>query len=86
LTDVPGWRATIDGRPLALEQYSGIMLQAEIPPGHHIVRLTYWPSYFSLGLLLAVCSAIGLITGLIVDRLRRKRGVEATPAGIASQG
>jgi hypothetical protein len=74
LTDVPGWRATIDGHPLALEQYSGIMLQAVVPAGRHLVQLSYWPSTFTLGLLLAAISAIGLIVALVVDRTRRRRG------------
>ena len=32
LTDVPGWHAWIDGKSLGLERFSGIMLQARIPP------------------------------------------------------
>jgi hypothetical protein len=74
LTDVPGWKATVDGHPLALEQYSGIMLQAVVPAGRHLVQLSYWPSTFTLGLLLAAISATGLIVALVVDRTRRRRG------------
>lgn len=77
LTNVPGWKATIDGRPLALEPYSGIMLQATVPAGRHTVELTYWPTTFTLGLVLAACSAIGLIVAVIVDRNRRRRGIAA---------
>jgi hypothetical protein len=77
LTNVPGWKATIDGRPLALEPYSGIMLQASLPAGRHTVELRYWPSTFTLGLVLAACSAIGLIVAVIVDR--KRRGITPVP-------
>jgi Bacterial membrane protein YfhO len=82
LADVPGWRATIDGQPLTLEKYSGIMLQAYIPPGRHIVRLNYWPSYFTLGLVLAASSAIGLITALLIDRTRRRHRAAGPQVGL----
>ncbi len=78
LTDVPGWKATIDGRPLALAPYSGIMLQATVPAGRHLVELRYWPNTFTLGLVLAACSAIGLVTAVIVDHRRRRRLLDAT--------
>ena len=57
LLDVPGWQATIDGRPLPLERFSGAMLQAQLPAGSHTVVLRYWPNTFSIGLGLAACSA-----------------------------
>ena len=44
LADVPGWHATIDGHPLALESFSGSMMQARVPAGRHTVVLRYWPS------------------------------------------
>ena len=61
LTNVPGWHATIDGRPLTLKQYSLIMLQAEIPPGRHVIELKYWRVTFTEGIVLAVLAAVGLI-------------------------
>jgi hypothetical protein len=82
LTDVPGWHATIDGHPLPLEQFSGIMLQARIPPGHHVIDLHYWPATFSVGIVLAGISAIGLAVASLVGWRRRKavggREVSAT--------
>ena len=73
LTDVPGWTATIDGRPLTLHRYAGVMLQVRVPPGRHTVELTYWPETFTLGLVLAACSLIGLIIANIVTTIRRRR-------------
>ena len=73
LTDVPGWQATLDGRTLPLERFAGVMLQARVPAGHHVVELHYWPGTFSLGLVLAGCAVVGLGTGVVVGRRRRGR-------------
>jgi hypothetical protein len=85
LADVPGWHASIDGKPLSLEPFSGIMLQARIPPGDHTVELSYWPTTFTLGIILGVCAFVGLCAALIIDGARRRRRQDrgATPAGSA---
>jgi hypothetical protein len=61
LTDVPGWHASIDGRPLSLAPFAGIMLQARIPPGRHVIVLRYWPNSFTEGLIIAACAIVFLI-------------------------
>ncbi len=71
LTDVPGWHASLDGRPLTLETYSGVMLQARIPPGRHQVELHYWPVTFSIGIVLCILGVAGLVAALVVDRVGR---------------
>jgi Bacterial membrane protein YfhO len=73
LTDLPGWHATIDGRPLALTGFSGIMLQARIPAGTHSIELHYWPDRFTEGLVLAAAGVLGLCAVPIVGRFRRRR-------------
>jgi hypothetical protein len=73
LTDVPGWDASLDGKPLALESFGGVMLQARIPPGRHQVVLHYWPTTFTVGIVLCVIGAVGLAIALVVDRARRER-------------
>jgi len=61
LTNVPGWQATLDGRPLALEPWaSGSMVEARIPPGSHVVELHYWPPLLSDGLVIAAVVVVGL--------------------------
>jgi len=72
LTDVPGWHATIDGRPLTLHQFSGFMLQARIPPGHHDIELHYFPGAFTAGILLAVCSAAAIVLALFISWMRHR--------------
>ena len=73
LTDVPGWHAVIDGRPLALAPYAGTMLQARLPAGRHVVELHYWPTAFSAGLVLAALAVVGLTVALAVGARRRAR-------------
>jgi uncharacterized membrane protein YfhO len=61
------------------------MLQARIPPGDHTVELSYWPTTFTLGIILGVCAFVGLCAALIIDGARRRRRQDrgATPAGSA---
>jgi Bacterial membrane protein YfhO len=73
ITDVPGWSATIDGRPLPLQSYAGVMIQAVVPPGRHEIVLRYWPHDFSLGLWLAAIAAIGLLLWLGIAAFMRRR-------------
>jgi Bacterial membrane protein YfhO len=73
LSAVPGWLATIDGHPLALEPYATVMLQARVPAGHHVIELSYWPRTFTLGIGLAALSVLGLAGGLVVGTVRRRR-------------
>jgi uncharacterized membrane protein YfhO len=73
---VPGWHATIDGKPLSLQPFSGIMFQANIPPGRHTIELHYWPESFTIGIVLAACAAAGL---LLVPVVRRRRLVKPAP-------
>ncbi len=75
LTDVPGWHATIDGHPLALSPFAGVMFQARIPPGHHHIELHYWPDTFSEGLVLAGAAVAGLLVAPIIVEVRRRRQV-----------
>jgi hypothetical protein len=75
LSAVPGWHATVDGRPVALSPYAGVMLQLRVPAGHHRVVLTYAPAAFILGLYLAGLSVVALMAvgvGALVMRRRRR--------------
>jgi hypothetical protein len=74
LADVPGWHATVDGHGLALQSFSGSMIQARVPGGRHVVVLRYWPSTFTAGLVLGLLSLAGLLGGVVVEtRIRRRR-------------
>jgi uncharacterized membrane protein YfhO len=73
LTNVPGWRATIDGRPLPLKPFSGVLMQARVPAGRHTIVITYWPQTFTLGLVIAVLAALALAVALVISGWQRRR-------------
>ncbi len=72
LTNVPGWHATIDGHPLRLLAFDSVMLQARIPPGHHTIELHYWPTTFTVGIVVAAVAALGLLFVLVLGAVRRR--------------
>jgi hypothetical protein len=72
LTDVPGWHATIDGRPVRLQSFARVMLQLEVPAGRHTVELSYWPTTFSVGLVLFAIAVLGLSGAFALTALRRR--------------
>jgi hypothetical protein len=61
ITDVSGWHAYADGRPLPIDRYDGGLLRVEVPKGTHTVELNYWPKELTEGLLLAGAAMLGLI-------------------------
>ncbi len=79
LTDFPGWHGTIDGKPLQLLRYSGVMIQARIPAGTHTIELHYWPETFTAGLVLAGASAVGLCAALLMAVMGRRSRKSPSP-------
>ncbi len=76
VTDVPGWHATIDGKPVSLEPTGGVMWSLHVPAGSHRVRLWYWPERLTQGLVMAgggVVLLVAWFVGTVVVRRRRKR-------------
>jgi len=87
LTALPGWHATIDGRPLALGHWAtGAMLEARVPAGHHVVELRYWPGLFTAGLGVAVVVLAGFAVAIVVTSRRRRAspGAPPSPAAVAA--
>ena len=81
ISNVPGWQAQIDGRPLALEPFDSVMLEAQVPSGRHVVTLRYWPRAFSAGLAVAGATILSLAGALVLGPLRRRRrGPRVGPA------
>jgi uncharacterized membrane protein YfhO len=54
-----------------------MMLQARVPAGDHTIEFHYWPATLTLGIVLAVLSAAGLASAMVLTRIRRKRRVAA---------
>jgi hypothetical protein len=79
LASLPGWHATIDGRPLTLSPYLSMMFQAHIPPGRHVIELSYWPRRFTEGIILAALAVIGVVIAALVAWRR------STPARVRDE-
>ena len=77
VTDSPGWNATIDGRTLPLSDYEGLMLQAAVPAGRHVVHLWYMPGRLVVAawLALAVLALLVAWAALPLVRRRSRRGL-----------
>ena len=86
VTDVPGWHGTIDGHPLSLQSFSGLMLQVRVPAGRHTVTVSYWPTTFTDGIVVAVVSALGLGIALGVETARSRRRRSRFGADAADDG
>ena len=85
LTDVPGWHASMDGKPLPLIRFNRIMLQAKIPPGRHTIELHYWPDAFNAGIVVAGGTAVVLAVALVFGgRWGRRRRAGGTRTGSAA--
>jgi hypothetical protein len=72
VTNVPGWHATIDDRPLTLEKSSAFELRAHIPPGTHHVQFRYWPPLFTAGLVAALVALTALAGALALEQRRKQ--------------
>ncbi len=86
LTRLPGWHATIDGRPLTLKPFSGVMMEAQVPRGRHVVELTYWRRTFTVGIVLAIVGVLCLAMAAVVSTLRQRRSGTCGRVRSASQG
>jgi hypothetical protein len=73
LTDVPGWRATLDGVPTVVQRWDSVMLKVQVPAGRHTLELNYWPSNFADGLLFALITICVLIAASFIGLFMRYR-------------
>jgi hypothetical protein len=83
VTDVPGLHATVNGQPLVLARYDGVMLSTTVPAGTDTVRLWYMPGRLVIATWVALASIVLMVawlaSPLVVRRLReastsRRRG------------
>ena len=57
--DFPGWRATLDGRRVAIVP-GGPFRAVDVPPGRHRLEMRYLPASFRVGLFLSLAGAAAL--------------------------
>jgi len=79
----PGWRATLNGRPLLLHPVADLFVATDLPPNSAgTLAFSYWPKGLTLGLAAASVGLLLLAAGTAV-LVRRAKNV--APAGGAAQ-
>jgi hypothetical protein len=71
----PGWTASLDGHPVSLQLFAGVMPAINVGPGTHTLSYTYTPVTVRPGALLSAGGLLAtlawLISGLYVRRRRQ---------------
>jgi uncharacterized membrane protein len=75
LFDYPGWRATVDGRAVAVETAPSTgLIRVALPAGEHQLELALEPTPLRRGALaLSLASALGLLLGFVVVWWRKRK-------------
>ena len=71
LTDAfyPGWKATIDGKTEANILVANYIFRAiHVPKGTHEIVFEYWPTYFSVSIIVALITLLGCCILAIITR------------------
>ncbi|HEX3577151.1 MAG TPA: YfhO family protein, partial [Thermoanaerobaculia bacterium] len=71
----PGWRASIDGTRVPIEQANRAFLAVSIPAGHHHVRLMYLPDAYVRGRAISIAT-LALLAAAAAGIAIRKRAVQ----------
>jgi hypothetical protein len=82
LTDVyfPGWKATVDGEPAAIERVNQLLRGVSVPAGTHRVEFRYEPLSWRIGWIVSTLAVLGvIIVALVGWRRRRLRARGSTP-------
>jgi hypothetical protein len=69
----PGWRATIDGASVIIEQANRAFLSVRVPPGHHHIRVIYLPESYVQGRAISIgtLALLGAGAGVAIRKRRR---------------
>jgi hypothetical protein len=68
----PGWSATLNAKPVAVDPHLGILLGVAVGPGPGRVELRYHPDGFAAGASLSLLGLAAVGIGAIVSRRRSK--------------
>jgi hypothetical protein len=69
----PGWRATVDGRPVPLWTANYAFQALQVPAGAHEVRVDFRSGSFYIGVVLTMIALLALIAWAIVGRRAESR-------------
>jgi len=72
----PGWRATVDGERVSIEQANRAFLCIAVPKGRHRVRVEYLPDAFVWGRAISIGTLAMLGFGVMAKRYGSRGGAE----------
>jgi hypothetical protein len=75
----PGWRASVDGRPIPTYFANHAFLGIHVPAGRHRIRLVYRPESFTRGRAISLIALAGLIAFTIARACLRLRSTSPSP-------
>jgi hypothetical protein len=73
----PGWKASLNGRPVAVEPRQGVLMTLPVGPGSGSVELRYHPDGFVPGIALSALGLCVLTAGIVLGRRRRLESGQA---------
>jgi hypothetical protein len=69
---LPGWRATVDGKPAGIERWMGAFQSVTVPPGEHIVQFQFQSTGLQLGKWISLIALLALAAwGVVAHRAGR---------------
>ena len=75
---MPGWRATVNGTPVAIHTVEGVFQEIDLPPGTSHVRFAYLPPHEDLAFVASALALLLLVGTSLVERRRRHVASVAT--------
>jgi hypothetical protein len=57
----PGWRVTVNGRRVEIEEFAGGLIAIRVPAGENRIDMKFFPNYMPLGLILMFLGIAGYI-------------------------
>lgn len=70
---LPGWSASVSGRPAPVLRADGVLQGVPVPAGNHRVVLRYVPPGFRLGATISLVTLLLALGGIFVERRRARR-------------
>ncbi|MBI4892199.1 MAG: YfhO family protein [Acidobacteria bacterium] len=68
----PGWKASVDGKPVALLRVNHALMGAVVPAGYHEAVFEYEPQHFQRGMQITLGSLLVLLLTLAASRPHRR--------------
>ncbi len=67
-TYYPGWRASIDGRPVPIELANTTLRAVKLPAGDHVIEFRYEPDSVTIGAAITLACGLIVVIGLAMSR------------------